>query len=373
MKPVTAAETSPLRAVLRPVARIGRQGRAWLRGAAAALAGPPGQTRVSYGHLRLPSPDEPAVGGIVKLQSLSREFPNSPFRFDVLYLVSSRLPEGAVTMARWARRAGARVILNQNGVAYPAWHGPGWERVNAPMRELLSLANHVFYQSDFCRRSADRFAGPASSAFEVLHNSVDVDLFSPAPHTRAPHTLLLAGSQDFWYRYASAIDTLAILARDDSRYRLIVTGRLKWDADADAARQRAEAYARDRGVFDQVEFVGPYSQRQAPDIYRRADILIHTKYNDPCPAVVPEAMACGLPVAYSATGGVPELVGDAGVGVPEVENWDRDLPPDPRQLAGAVRGVAADHPSLSMRARQRAVDHLNVRSWLARHRTVFAQ
>lgn len=338
----------------------------------AAIAGKPRATAVSYGHLHLPARDETAVGGIVKLQSLADEFPNSPLRFDVLYLVSSNLPEGAVTMARWARRAGARVILNQNGVAYPAWHGPGWERVNEPMRHLLSLADHVFYQSDFCRRSADKFAGPAAGATEVLHNSVDVETFAPARDTRVPKTLLLGGSQDAWYRYATAIDTLAALVGGGADYRLIVTGRLGWNADRGAARERANGYARDRGVLERVEFVGPYTQRQAPDIYRRADILLHTKYNDPCPAVVVEALATGLPVVYSATGGVPELVGDAGAGVAGPESWEQDYPPDPLLLAGAVRRVAADHRALSERARQRAVTHLNVRSWLARHRAVFA-
>lgn len=370
---MTAAAPNTLRSVLRPVAQMGREGRAWLQGAAAALAGSPAQTQVSYGHLHLPSPDDPAVGGVVKLQSLSREFPNSPLRFNVLYLVSSRLPEGAVTMARWARRAGARVVLNQNGVAYPAWYGDGWESVNAPMRALLSMADHVFYQSAFCRRSADRFAGPAAGAHEVLHNAVDVTVFTPAPTTRQPRTLLLAGSQDFWYRYAAAVDTLVLLMRGRDDHRLIVTGRLKWHHDPDEARQQADAYARQRGVLERIEFVGPYTQRQAPEIYRRADILIHTKYNDPCPGVVPEAMACGLPVAYSATGGVPELVGDAGIGVPEIENWDRDLPPDPGRLCDAVRTIAGDYASFTRRARQRAVDHLNLDDWLSRHRAVFAQ
>ena len=89
-----------LRAQLSPAVRQVRDGRAWIAGAAGYVAGSDRGVRVSYGHFTLPSRDEPAVGGIVKLQSLSEVFPNTPFRYNVLYLVSSRLPEGAVIPAR---------------------------------------------------------------------------------------------------------------------------------------------------------------------------------------------------------------------------------------------------------------------------------
>ena len=103
----------------------------------------------------------------------------------MLYLVSSRLPEGAEALAYWAQRKGARVVLNQNGVAYPAWYGDGWQAVNAPMRELLTRADHVFYQSEFCRQSADRFAAPAGGRQEILYNAVDTHAFTPMA-TRLP-------------------------------------------------------------------------------------------------------------------------------------------------------------------------------------------
>ena len=360
--------------MLRPLVRRVRDGRAWAAGAASYVAGSAEGVRVSYGHATLPSRDEPAVGGIVKLQSLSETFPNTPLRYNVLYLVTSRLPDGAVALARWARRKGARVIVNQNGVAYPGWYGDGWEAVNAPMRTLLGLAHHVFYQSEFCRISADQFAGRPAGTWEVLHNAVDVTVFAPRRGARATSglTLLLGGSQDQWYRYAAAIDTLAALVRDGIEARLIVTGRLGWTQDAAAARQRAEQYARDRGLLGRVEFTGPYTQAQAPAIFNRADLLLHTKYNDPCPAVVVEALASGLPVAFSASGGVPELVGDAGIGVSAPLRWDQDVAPDPSALADGVKQISRDLAAFAQRARQRAIAHLNLQAWLDRHRAVFA-
>src|SRR5689334_14923845 len=193
------------RALLSPVARAVRGALAWSQGASATVPPLSSGVHVSYGHTQLPGPRDLAVGGIIKLQYLQREFPNSPRRFNLLYLVTSNLPAGAVTLARWARKKGARVIVNQNGVAYRAWYGEGWEHVNAPMRDLLAVADHVFYQSAFCKQTADRFVGPPAGPWEILHNAIDENLFTPGP--RGPHgmTLLLAGSQDAWYRYEVAV------------------------------------------------------------------------------------------------------------------------------------------------------------------------
>jgi glycosyltransferase involved in cell wall biosynthesis len=328
---------------------------------------------VSYG-LAVPASDQPAVGGIVKLQHLSLLYPDEPRRFNVAYFVSSRLPDGALSLAAWARRKGARVVLNQNGVAYPAWYGSGWERENAPMTALLRTADHVFYQSQFCRESADRFAGPAAGASEILHNCVDTSRFVPAarPENR-PLTLLLGGSQDQWYRLDSAVRALSVLVREALDARLIVTGRLRWTPDRARAEREAASLVRSLGVESRVEFTGPYTQAQAPALFQRGDVLVHTKYNDPCPTVVIEGLATGLPVVYSASGGVSELVGnEAGIGIPSECRWDVDIPPNPGELAAAVTRVWRDRERYARAARERAVNRFDVTTWLARHQAVFS-
>lgn len=359
---------------MRQAARLYRTAGGVWRAAFARLGGLPaaGDVRVSYGHPRLPRPDERAFGGIVKLQALDRLYPNSARRFNVLYLVSSRLPETPVTLARAARAKGAAVVVNQNGVAYPAWHGAGWRRTNAPMVALLKQASHVFYQSQFCKDTADRFLGVQPERWEILHNAVDVTRFVPAA-TRPdrPLTLLLGGSQYARYRVETALRTLTLVRRRTPDARLLITGFLRWPS-VETPRADADRLADELGVRDAVEYLGEYSQAEAPSVYHRADILLHTKYNDPCPTVVIEALACGVPVVYSSSGGVPELVGDhAGAGIPTELSWEHDVPPDPDALGDAVLRVCHALPAYASAARERAAERFDLRRWLERHARVF--
>jgi glycosyltransferase involved in cell wall biosynthesis len=358
--------------VVRSVARSVRTATAHADGAAAYLAPTPtGNARVSYGQ-RIPGEHEKAVGGIVKLQHLARAFPDSGPRFNVLYLVTSRLPAASVVRAQWARRKGARLVINQNGVAYPGWHGPGWDAVNGEMTALLARADYVFYQSEFCRVSADRFAGPPRGRWEVLHNAVDTSRFTPeSKQDGRPLTLLLGGSQDQWYRLDSAVRTLDALVRRGIDAELLIAGRLRWTGDPAAARAQAQALVSSLGLDDRVEFLGAYTQAEAPAMFCRADIVLHTKYNDPCPTVVIEALACGRPVVYSKSGGVPELVGDeAGVGIDAELSWDREIAPDPGALAEAVCRVRDNLGAFASAARARAAERFDAQHWVARHREV---
>lgn len=332
-----------------------------------------GEVRVFYGFDRLPLPGEPVHGGIVKFQRMQSLFPNSPRHFNLIYLGSSSLPVDWPFLLWLARQKRISLVLNQNGVAYPGWHGPGWEETNRPLGRVLHAADHVFYQSRFCKLACDRFLGTRRGPSEVLYNAVDTNAFMPATSDPAPRetVLLLAGDQLDHYRPETAFRTVSILARRIKGIRLLVTGRLGRRGDARAA-QRLHQMTHELGIGEMVTFLGSYSQAAAPSVYHQAHLLLHTQYNDACPSTVLEAMACGLPVVYSASGGVPELVGpDAGIGVPASLSWDRIFPPDPERLAEAVMRVAEKRREYSEAARQRAVERFDLKPWLRRHREIF--
>lgn len=348
---------------------IGRQRARW-RAIAATPVRPSG-IAVSYGVESMPTRREVVFGGAVKMQLLDGAFPNAPRDFNVLYLGSSSLPVEAPELLRLARRRGASFVWNQNGVAYPGWYGDGWALVNRPRARLLHQADYVVYQSAFCKMAADRFYGPPGSCWEVLHNPVDTTFFVPEPQRpHRPLTIALGGNQYQRYRIERALEALALIRIDRPETRLLITGSLSFAPNAEAL---TADLARRLGVQDAIEVVGPYTQAEAPAILRRANILLHPKYNDPCPTVVLEAMACGMPVAYSKSGGTTELVGEAaGVGVDAPLDWLHDHPPSAADLASAVATLAEELPERSASARERALG-FDAAGWIERHRRIFEE
>jgi glycosyltransferase involved in cell wall biosynthesis len=335
-----------------------RQSERW--NAIAATPARRGEIAVSYGLERMPAPSDVVYGGHVKFSILDEALPNAPRDFNVLYLGSSALPLEASKLVGLARRRRVAFVWNQNGVAYPGWYGDGWQLVNAPRAKLLHDADHVFFQSAFCKVSADRFYGEREGPWEVLHNPVDTRRFQPAAHGTRPLTLLLGGNQYQRYRLEVALATLALVRRERPDARLLVAGELSYASAV---------------IVDQpgVELLGPYTQADAPALMQRADLLLHTKYNDPCPTVVLEAMASGLPVVYSRSGGTPELVGaDAGIGIDAPLDWDQDHPPAPEKLSDAVLRIATRLADHSAAARERSL-RFELRRWIDRHHTVFTE
>lgn len=324
-----------------------------------------------------PSRSEAALGGAVKTTYLAERFPHSYPRCNLLYAVSSVHHPDAPGLVRAAKQRGLRVVLNQNGVYYRAWFGPGWEVHNRPLADVHGQADFVVYQSEFCKVSAERFLGSSAGPHTVLPNPVDLGHYQPTGRAREGELVIIsaAASRDRAGRLQAAVETLRLVIAQGVRARLLIPGYDSGRPEDTEMMRLVGRWATGAGLSPgQVEFLPRYTRREAPSIFGRAHLLLHPVYNDPSPNVVGEALACGLPVVYSASGGVPELVGpDAGVGVPAPVDWEVYHQPDPAALAAGVQRVAGDLDRYAEAARARAEAMFALDAYLEAHGRIFEQ
>src|SRR6267143_1987116 len=99
--------------------------------------------------------------------------------------------------------------------------------------------------------------------------------------------------------------------------------------------QNLKDEARDFGVEGRVKFMGYTEESRKRELIAQADLMVHPATFESFGVILLEALDLGCPVVSTLVGGIPEVVGDAGVLV---------RPGDPEELARAVDGVMKDAP-----------------------------
>jgi glycosyltransferase involved in cell wall biosynthesis len=130
-------------------------------------------------------------------------------------------------------------------------------------------------------------------------------------------------------------------------WKLLVVG------DGPERKNFEEALAA-RGLLNRAEFLGAISYEKVPDIYQRVDLLVMPtqttkRIREQFGRVLVEAMASAVPVIGSTCGAIPEVIGDAGLVVPEG---------DPDALADALRKLLLDG-ALRERLARAGIDRVN--------------
>lgn len=311
-----------------------------------------------------------AGGPRVKVRRLIEYFPESNWRFNLVYALSSSPYLSENTILRLKRR-GIPIVHNQNGTFYPAWYGGDWRAENQRMAYSYHLADVVFYQSRYCQEAARQHLGEREGAGEVLYNAVDTKRFAPKHSKKNDDSIrfLLTGrfGGHHHYRLETAIAGLHLALCEGLNARLIIAGQF----DPQSIHQIQEQINRLR-IQDAVTILGPYSQDGAPKIYQGSDVFLTTTHQDSCPNAVLEAMACGLPVLHSGNGGVPELTGpNAGVGLGCPSDWETPRPPSAEAVGQGMIVIAKTYKPMGRAARDRVVERFDLKPWIRRHQEVF--
>ncbi len=298
----------------------------------------------------------------------------------VLLLAGTRNLSGL----RRARQRGIPIIQRLDGINWVQrirWTGFRYhiraEYGNAALAFIRrAFADGVVYQSEFTHRWWEDWYGETRVPKTVIHNAVDLDVYSPviaSEATRSPsQTEDIASSQKDARRVspekqrillvegsmAGGLDAglrwgveLAETLSDFLSTELLVVGRVD-------ERRKAEILANAKA---DVHFLGVVPRESIPDIDRSAQLYFSAEINPPCPNAVIEALACGTPVLGFDTGSLAELVPPStGRTVPYGgDEWKLEQP-DISALAKAAQEILTNQAEFSMGARKHAEENLGL-------------
>ncbi len=130
-------------------------------------------------------------------------------------------------------------------------------------------------------------------------------------------------------------------------------------------RAKLEALAAELGVAGRIRFLGSRPNAEMPSLLSSAELAVFPSLMEATSVAALECMACELPVAASAVGGLPEIVGDEVGGLFE--------PANPADLARVVVGLltGADLRALGVEARRRVVERWSNARLAARHLEIY--
>ena len=264
---------------------------------------------------------------------------------------------------REAQRAGVRIVQRLNGMNWVhrrkftgVRHFIKAEFGNLKLRAVRKLADRVIYQSEFARQWWEREHGLRENPGVVIHNGVDLELFTPEPDQRPSdrYRLLMVeahhgGGYDQGLRSGVELSQ-RLNATMDKPVELVVVG----DVPQVLRREHDYSWITWQGVVDHTRI---------PAIDRSAHLFFSADINATCPNAVLEAMACGLPVVAYDTGSMGELVPEsAGRLVPYGGDVWKLKKPDVNPLTKAASEILISDTDFSRSTRTHAEKHFDIRA-----------
>lgn len=251
--------------------------------------------------------------------------------YDVLLVNSWTIPYRTILQHK-KRLPQLRVAHRIDGSAqdYGRYDGADWLQ-----RDVNWLADVTIYQSQYSFDATYNRYKLIQNEGTVIYNPVDTTQFSPNGTTfewpPGIKRLICVGWSPNPRKGSWRVPQLA---RQNPDIEFVVVG--KTDNIVDLPNIRKVDYL---------------NHDKLPQALRSVEVYLSLLENDACPNVILEAMACGLPILYLPSGGVPELVGDAGLPFAPEGNFRATL-----------NNILENRAEYSQRARQRTLTlyHPNV-------------
>jgi glycosyltransferase involved in cell wall biosynthesis len=260
------------------------------------------------------------VAGVLAVLRVARRLKREGTPVDVLHAHIHRMGWVAV-LARFVLRR--PVIVSENSSEWP-------QQLMDPAR--LRRAKFALEHADLVcpvnRRLQESIESYGVRArFRIVPNTVQTSIFQPAATIApGPATRLVNVARQVEVK---GLDVLLSAFARVAEERPELTLELIGDGPLTPV---LEELAAELGVSDRVEFAGSATPEAIAERLRASDAFVLSSHSENMPLAVLEALCCGLPVAATDVGGIPEAVGDDGTLAP---------PGDPEALADAIELVVS--------------------------------
>ena len=170
---------------------------------------------------------------------------------------------------------------------------------------LLNNADGLIFQSQLSLKMHQHFLNfdPQRKRHEIILNGVNIDEYHPVtavkPNKKEINIIVSASKYRVHKRLSEAIRLVNQLAQTVDKIQLHILGELD-----EITSESIKNIDKSRCIFH-----GRVHPSHLSDFYRMADLQLHLSIFDPCPNVVAEGLASGLPIVTPQESGAFELIG----------------------------------------------------------------
>lgn len=220
-----------------------------------------------------------------------------------------------------------------------------WQRKRSIYeRSRLYVVTPSHWLMDRVNRS---MLAPAAIEKHVIHNGVDLSTFAPGDRDRARAALGISLTafvmlfvanglrKNRFKDFATIRAAISLLAARNPDRELLFIG-------------VGEAGEPERFGNAKIQLVPIQTRDKTVDYYRSANVYVHAAKAENFPTTILEALACGIPVIATSTGGIPEQIASLNAVDPGSATGLLVEPADPEAMASAIELLAND-PELVQR------------------------
>lgn len=208
-------------------------------------------------------------------------------------------------------------------------------------KKLMKRADALIAVSQYTKKELTEFYSISEEKIHVIYNGVDVQKFKPPNRNKtelrrelglAPDSKMILFVGRLYSRKGlpTLLQAAQAVVKDFRNTQFVISG-----GGFKQNEEKLRKLARQRGIEDNVSFVGYFPDEKLPDLYAAADIFVLPALYENFPFAILEAQSTGLPVVSTRVGGIPELVIDSQSGL-------LTEPCDHEQLADALIELLQD-------------------------------